>query len=75
MLKFLIVLSLAVTTATTRKILWELENYNEWNLPFAKTVEIEGYSGGSYTHNLAPATYKMRVDPSSRFSILWLDEA
>ena len=29
---------------------WALEDYNDWNLPFAKTVEIQGLSGGNYTH-------------------------
>lgn len=25
---------------------WELEDYNDWNLPFAKTVEVQGrYTG------------------------------
>ena len=26
-------------------IIWELEDYNDWNLPFAKTVEIKSKVG------------------------------
>ena len=33
---------------------WELEDYNDWNLPFAKTVEI----AGRYSGNKTIAEYK-----------------
>ena len=57
-----------------------LEDYNDWNLPFAKSVEIMGrYTGqldynGTYPHVLGANTYKMEVDPSALFSILFLEQ-
>ena len=63
---------------------WELEDYNDWNLPFAKTVEIAGrYSGnktiaeyketdGDFPHLLGANSYKMEVDPSALFTVLFL---
>ena len=44
-------------------------------MPFAKTVEIQGRTDnkGDYPHVLALKNYKMRVDPSAIFSILFLE--
>ena len=56
-------------------ISWELENYNDWNLPFAKTVEIKGQEGGRFSSKLAANTYKLEVDPSAFFSIIFLDKS
>ena len=59
---------------------WELENYNDWNLPFAKTVTIEGKKTqdpshtSDYAYELPLAMYTLEVDPSALFSILFLDK-
>ena len=50
-----------------------LEDYNGWNLPFAKTVEIQGLTGGNYTHELGAKSYKLEVDPSALFTVLFLE--
>ena len=60
---------------------WELDRYNNWDLPFASKVEINGrYQGGdldeydgSYPYVLPKRMYKMEVDPSALFTILFLD--
>ena len=63
---------------------WELEDYNDWNIPFAKTVEIKGLKGtanytadypNNYPHNLAANSYTMEVDPSALFTVLFLDKS
>ena len=59
------------------KYTWGLESYNDWNLPFAKTVEIRSNPdwtkyGTSYTHDLQAWTYTMQVDSSALFSVLFL---
>ena len=61
---------------------WELERYNNWDLPFASSVEIGGrYTGGdfsdyngTYPYLLPKRLYKMEVDPSALFSILFIEE-
>ena len=68
-----------LTYGTTSMQTWELENYNDWNLPFAKTVEITGRSSfdnytGSFPHTLSADTYKMEVDPSALFTVLFLEK-
>ena len=70
-----ILLSFLATLSWANKIIWQLEDYNGWNLPFAKTVEIQGRTDGKgdYPHILALKNYKMRVDPSAIFSILFLE--
>lgn len=52
---------------------WKLEDYNGWNLPFAKTVEIKGRTGGSHEHLLGANSYLMEVDPSALFTVLFLE--
>ena len=59
---------------------WELEDYNDWNLPFAKTVEIKGRKGqagytGDHGHTLGASSYKMEVDPSALFTVLFLEKS
>ena len=59
---------------------WELEDYNDWNLPFAKTVEIQGRKGqddytGDHGHTLGANSYKMEVDPSALFTVLFLSKS
>ena len=53
---------------------WQLENYNGWNLPFAKRCEIVGRTDGDHPHNLATNTYVMEVDSSAFFSVIFLTE-
>lgn len=36
----IIVTSLISPSLATSKVTWVLESYNDWNLPFAKTMEI-----------------------------------
>ena len=72
-------MSLLLCIAILAKVLqavtisWELENYNSWNIPFAKTVEIKGRDGGRHYHELGANSYMMRIDPSISFSVLWLE--
>lgn len=40
-----VALALLLTVCLTSGVTWQLEDYNEWNLPFAKTVLIEGRKG------------------------------
>ena len=42
----LIVLTILVQVLRALEITWALEDYNDWNLPFAKTVEIKSRAGG-----------------------------
>ena len=37
----LIVFAILAQIFQALDVTWELEDYNEWNLPFAKTVEIQ----------------------------------
>ena len=57
---------------------WDLEDYNEWNLPFAKTVLIasrpEGSDTGTHYQKIPTDYYKLRVDPSVLFSIVYIEE-
>ena len=71
-----VLLSVLATISYANKITWQLEDYNGWNLPFAKTVEIQGRTDnlGDYPHVLALKNYIMRVDPSAIFSILFLEK-
>jgi hypothetical protein len=66
---------LTTMTSAMDTIIWELENYNNWNLPFAKTVEIVGVDmeGGTHPHILARNSYVLEVDATAIFSILFLD--
>ena len=50
-------------------MLWELESYNSWNLPFAKTVKIQGADATSSV--LPLANYLLSVDPSAYFSVIF----
>lgn len=68
-----------LTMSIADPISWQLENYNGWNLPFAKTVEITGRKGGldpyverEFSHQLATNTYKLEVDPSALFSFIFV---
>ena len=60
---------------------WLLEDYNDWNLPFAKTVRIEGRKTqdpsytSDYAYELPLSKVKLEVDPSALFSILFVDKA
>lgn len=61
---------------------WDLEDYNGWNLPFAKTVQIEGIKNtpttdsneSDHLHYLSASSYKLEVDTSALFSVLFVDK-
>ena len=36
-------------------------------------MEIKGLSGGNYTHQLGAKSYKLEVDPSALFTLLFLE--
>ena len=56
-------------TATTNVV--PLENYNDWNLPFAKTVTISAADGE--TQSFPTSKYLVELDPASYFSIIFVD--
>ena len=47
-----------------------LENYNEWNLPFAFTFDVNATNADDTFPSNA---YQMEMDPSAIFSIIFLD--
>ena len=56
-----------------------LEEYNDWNLPFAKTCLIEPSDADwdmeyDFITDFPSNYYKMNIDPSAYFSIIWLGE-
>ena len=78
---FLITVAICLFTSVlaTDPVQWELEDYNDWNLPFAKTVRIKGqkgetgYTDGPFSHDLGASQYKLEVDPSALFSMIFVD--
>ena len=71
------------TNTLTDPVYWDLEDYNSWNLPFAKTVQIEGIKNlynvsdtnttdDSRMHYLTADSYKLEVDTSALFSVLFV---
>ncbi len=60
------------TDTSSTHVAWLLEDYNDWNLPFAKTVEIQGNENGAYKHTLGAQSYRLEVDPSALFTVLFL---
>ena len=58
------------TDSSDIEITWELENYNGWNLPFGMTVRLEN-SDPDQTEKLTQGDYKLEVDPSAYFSVLF----
>ena len=68
----IVVLSILSYLTFAKSIIWELEDYNDWNLPFAKTVEIRSKQDAAETQSIPPKSYKMRIDPSVLFSIIFL---
>ena len=56
-------------------ITYHLEGYNHWNLPFAKTVMVSyNQTEESTVKNLYPGNYKLLVDPTAVFTVLFLPE-
>ena len=47
-----------------------MENYNDWNLPFAFTFIVED---SELTGNFPTNTYQLEADPSAYFSIIFVD--
>ena len=52
--------------------MWELETYNSWDLPFAKSVTINGTD--SLSANLPLSNYLLSVDPSAYFSVIFVEQ-
>lgn len=76
--------ALASRAAATMQ--WDLEDYNGWNLPFAKTVQIQGTKNKSvksgedsdtsdFMHYLAADSYLMEIDTSALFTVIFIDES
>ena len=51
-------------------VIWELENYNGWNLPFKKTFELEALDPSI---NFPLSNYNLEIDPSAYFSVVFTD--
>ena len=51
---------------------WELEGYNNWNLPFSKKVVLQPRGGGDNDINFSSGRYKLEVDPTAYFTVLFL---
>ena len=74
-----VAICLFTSVLATDPVQWELEDYNDWNLPFAKTVQIKGqkgetgYTDGPFSHDLGASQYKLEVDPSALFSMIFVD--
>ena len=60
--------------ATNQAVTWQLENYNEWNLPFAKTIDIVGRKSGTEREydKFISGRYKLEVDASATFTVLFM---
>ena len=54
---------------------WSLESYNEWDLPFAKTVEVKQRTGGDHYYAINTFTTKLEIDPSALFSIIFMQRS
>ena len=50
----------------------KLQNYNEWNLPFAATFQIEA-SEDEPTYQVPQGKYLLEIDPAAFFTILFVD--
>ena len=56
-------------------VIWQLDNYNGWNLPYTKTIEIIPRSAEhDREHKFTPKKYKMLVDPTATFTILFVPQ-
>ena len=49
-------------------MIWHLHNYNGWDVPFAKTVELNATESNEFP----TANYVMKVDPNAYFSIVFV---
>ena len=78
MIQIWLVLSalISILVSASGEVTWKLDDYNDWNLPFAKTIEIVGRNDTDrHALTLAQNSYKLEVDPSAYFSVLFLDES
>jgi hypothetical protein len=72
MIRLTAVLFLASLVSTkVSNITWNLENYNGWNVPFAKTVEI--YNTDSVGSEFPKSQYLLSVDPSAYFTVVFVE--
>ena len=59
---------LSLAEENEKSVIWQLHYYNGWDLPFAKTVEL------NTTDPKAPfptANYKLKIDPNAYFSFVF----
>ena len=54
----------------SKPAVWQLEDYNGWNLPFMKTIQIKATDDRV---NFPKSNYAMEVDPSAYFSVIFTD--
>ena len=66
----LIVVTLLQLSKADYNVTWQLSNYNNWQLPFAKNVEILN-SNGSLVGQLPERKYLLLVDPTAFFSVIF----
>jgi len=52
------------------EVIWSLENYNGWNMPFAKTLEVYGTDIRSATFPIS--NYLVSVDPSAYYTVIFV---
>ena len=67
---FLIVVLLRACAQSSDTVIWELEDYNRWNLPFMKTIQVKATDKSV---NFPMSNYEMEVDPSAYFSVIFTD--
>ena len=63
-------LIMGLVFASDQSAIWELEDYNGWNLPFMKTVEM---SVTDKRQDFPQGFYQLEVDPSAYFSVVFTD--
>lgn len=59
-----------VESQQEKTVTWNLENYNDWNLPFSKTIELQSNNN---TFNFPKSNYILELDPSAYFSVVFTD--
>ena len=71
MLTVAALMQLHTAAGVTKKL--ELEDYNEWNLPFATTISVAQYDQSSSRVIFPTGSYKLEIDPQAYFSIVFVD--
>ena len=61
-------LSSAQSSNDTEDVIWNMHNYNGWDVPFAKTV----YFNSTESEEFPTANYIMNIDPNAYFSLVFV---